>query len=240
MLYKSVKIAEIKANVEKGIIEGYASHFDNKDSHGDIIQKGAFAKTIKEGSGRVKVLWQHNTYEPIGKPLAMSEDTKGLFTSSKISETDVGKKALILARDGVLNEMSIGYDTIKEDFDKKRNANLLKEIKLYEISAVTFASNPLANVTSVKDLEHLIGQYQYSGGNALDIIAKQLFEQFKTLQNEPTQITHKESIEEKKIRKELEAKDLIETQVQEEKELNAILKGMRNQNLLDSIKKLRK
>lgn len=189
--YKAIKIADIKANIDKGIIEGYASHFGNKDSHGDIIQKGAFAKTINENSSRVKVLWQHDMREPIGKPLSMVEDEKGLFTTSKISETEIGKKALILARDGVLNEMSIGFNVIKEEYDKSKNVNIIKEVKLWEYSLVTFASNPMAMVT---DIKHLINDYQYSKGNVLDIIAEKLYEQIKALANndEPSKDTQRE------------------------------------------------
>ena len=179
LAYKSVKIADIKANVDKGIIEGYASHFNNKDSHGDIIQKGAFTKTIKENASRVKVLWQHDMREPIGKPLSMIEDEKGLFTSSKISETEIGKKALILARDGVLNEMSIGF-------------NVIKELKLWEYSLVTFASNPLAKVTDIKEL---LQEYSYSKGNVLDIIIDEVVKRI-----EPSKDTQKGDLDDIEIK----------------------------------------
>lgn len=196
--YKAIKIADIKANVEKGIIEGYASHFGNKDSHGDIIQKGAFSKTINENSSRVKVLWQHDMREPIGKPLSMVEDEKGLFTTSKISETEIGKKALILARDGVLNEISIGYNVVKEDYDKTKNVNIIKEVKLWEYSLVTFASNPMAMIT---DIKHLVNDYSYSKGNVLDIIADKLYEQIKSLasKDEPSNDTQKDLTNEEVI-----------------------------------------
>lgn len=192
LAYKSVKIADIKANVDKGIIEGYASHFNNKDSHGDIIQKGAFTKTIQENASRIKVLWQHDMREPIGKPLSMIEDEKGLFTSSKISETEIGKKALILARDGVLNEMSIGFNVIKEDYDNTKNVNIIKELKLWEYSLVTFASNPLAKVTDIKEL---LQEYSYSKGNVLDIIIDEVVKRI-----EPSKDTQKGDLDDMEIK----------------------------------------
>lgn len=178
MDYKAINTTEIKANVETGIIEGYASWFNNKDSHNDIIMQGAFSKTIRENKKRVKVLWQHDTWEPIGVPLEMSEDLKGLYTKSKISETDIGKKTLILARDGVLSEMSIGYDTIIHEYDNVNKIRYLKELKLWEYSMVTFASNPMARITDVKEL---MKEYQYSKGNVFDIIAIKVAEQLKAL-----------------------------------------------------------
>lgn len=176
--FKDIRVSDIKADMQENIISGYASHFNNKDSHNDIITAGAFKKTINENKNRIKVLWQHNMYEPIGKPTEMYEDEKGLFTVSKISETDVGKKTMILAKDGVLNEMSIGFWPIKEEYDRENNINYIKEIKLLEYSIVTLASNPLAQLTDVK---HLLGEYQYSKGNVMDIVAMELLKSIKAL-----------------------------------------------------------
>ena len=72
--------------------------------------------------------------------------------------SDVGKKAYELMKDGVINELSIGYDTIKEDYDKVKNVRYLKEIRLWEVSAVTFASNELATVNNVKRLDGLLDE----------------------------------------------------------------------------------
>jgi len=190
---KTIKIANIKADMQENIIEGYASFFGNKDSHSDIIVNGAFKKTLKENKDRIKVLWQHDMWEPIGKPLEMKEDKKGLFTVSKISQTDIGKKAMILARDGVLNEMSIGFYPIKEEYDRGNDINYIKEIKLLEYSLVTLASNPLAQLTDVKNL---MSEYQYSKGNVMDIVAMELLKSIKALVNkdepaEATQIVEK-------------------------------------------------
>ena len=155
MEYKSFNLKIENADLQEGMLEGYASVFGNKDSQGDIIERGAFTKTLTESKDRVKVLWQHNIFEPIGRPAEMREDDLGLYIKAKISETDTGKKALTLARDGVVNEMSIGYDVVKDDFDRSRDARVLKEIRLFEVSLVTFAANPMALVTGVKSMEEL-------------------------------------------------------------------------------------
>jgi hypothetical protein len=198
---KTIKVSNIKADEQENIISGYAAHFNNKDSHSDIITQGAFKKTINENRNRIKVLWQHDMREPIGKPQEMYEDEKGLFTVSKISQTEVGKKAMILAREGVLNEMSIGFYPIIEEFDRANNINYIKEIKLLEYSLVTLASNPLAQLTDVK---HLLGEYEHSKGNVMDIVALELLKSIKALcgVNEPSADTqepkksHENSVEE--------------------------------------------
>ena len=152
MQYKSSKF-EIKA-ASDNTIEGYAAFFGNVDSYGDVIEQGAFTKTLKENANRVKVLWQHNTNEPIGKPLAMEQDSTGLYIKAKISMTDVGRKAMELMRDGVIDEMSIGYDVIKDDF--KKGNRMLKELRLWEFSPVTFAANEKAKITSAKNFSDLL------------------------------------------------------------------------------------
>ncbi len=147
--YKSF-FTEIKADLEENMFEGYASYFGNKDSYDDIVEAGAFKKTIKENQKRIKVLWQHDIGEPIGKPMHMEEDSKGLYIKAKIAETDTGKKAMTLLRDGIINEMSIGYSLIKDEWDRNEEARMLKEIKLWEVSLVSFAANDKAQVTGVK------------------------------------------------------------------------------------------
>ena len=47
-------------DTESGVFSGYGAVFSNIDSGGDIIEPGAFTKTIAEGVGRVKILSGHN------------------------------------------------------------------------------------------------------------------------------------------------------------------------------------
>lgn len=139
----------------KGVIEGHAAVFGNKDSYGDIIQPGAFARTLANDRGRVKVLWQHDPTEPIGKPLEMREDDRGLHVTARIAPTRRGQDALVLFDAEIIEELSIGYDAIVEEFDNDKGARLLREIRLWEFSPVTWAANELARITSVKQASDL-------------------------------------------------------------------------------------
>lgn len=170
MDYKSFPAQFEVKNEAEGIIEGYASVFGNKDSWGDIVERGAFTKTLQEGGGRVKVLWQHDWWSPIGKPLHMEEDSKGLFTRSKIAPTSIGKDALALIKEGVINELSIGYDTVKETYDHDSKTRHLLEVKLWEYSLVTWAANDLAVITGAKSLDDLRPLLQRMRG--LDLVLK--------------------------------------------------------------------
>ena len=155
-----LKALEFKAavNVEERTFEGYASTFGNVDQVGDIIMPGAFSKTIQERfpRGDIKILWQH--YEPLGMPLEIREDEKGLYVKGRISKTALGDDALELMRDGVVNRMSIGFTIVKADYDDQTGYRIIREVKLWEFSPVTFPANEQAVITAVKHLSGMLSQ----------------------------------------------------------------------------------
>lgn len=153
-----------KADTSKRIITGYASTFNNMDHGGDIVMPGAFAKTIadKFPRGKIKVLNQHNWNQPIGLPVDMREDSRGLFVSARISETKTGDEVLRLVADKVIDSFSIGFDIVKsEQFEDEEMRAALKlpawwpmtkltELNLWEFSPVTFPMNEQAAIIGVK------------------------------------------------------------------------------------------
>ncbi len=153
--HKTVAFSLEKMDAQEGTFQGYASTFGNLDLVGDVIHPGAFTKTLAERGGKVRLLWQHDTTEPIGKPLELREDAKGLYIKAKVSDTSRGRDALALLRDGAIDSMSIGYDVIPSgvDFSKGSDGKTvrnLRELKLYEVSLVSFPANEQATVLSVK------------------------------------------------------------------------------------------
>ena len=65
--FKNFEIKSYKEDGEDFVIEGYGAVFGNIDSVGDVIEKGAFAKTLMERKDRIAFCLQHNIHEPIGK-----------------------------------------------------------------------------------------------------------------------------------------------------------------------------
>ena len=145
--YKSVK-CNVKVSEEKGIIEAYVSIFGNVDLTGEIIDKGAFADSLK--IKLPKGVWSHNWDQPIAKTLEAREDDKGLYIKGKlILEVQKAAEAYALMKEGVIDEFSIGYQVVEDETDKEGNRHL-KKIRLYEWSPVLVGANPKTELLNVK------------------------------------------------------------------------------------------
>ena len=147
VIYKQGQISDIDENL--GIVKGYGSVFGNKDSDNDIIEKGAYRRTIKNNGSRVKYLYQHDITKPIGKMKELYEDEKGLVFVAEVPKTTFGNEVLELMKYGVIDENSVGIMPVKKDYDED-GIRVIKEAKLYEISAVTIAANDEAKILEVK------------------------------------------------------------------------------------------
>ncbi len=135
---------------EQGIFEGYASVFGNQDYHGDVVEKGAFIKSLNDRQ-QLPILWQHNPANPVGITVAINEDDYGLRVKGKlVLDSPRGKEAYALLRAGAICGLSIGYDAVRHSYDTGRNARRLQEIKLWELSLVTFPANPAARIDGIK------------------------------------------------------------------------------------------
>jgi len=159
-IYKAAPIGDqvIDYDEKNGIVKGYGSYFDNKDSDMDIIRKGAYQKTIKENGERVKYLYQHDMMQPIGKMKELYEDDKGLVFVAEIPKTQLGNDVMELMKAGVITENSVGIMPIVKE--NKGDYRELREVKLYEISAVTLAANDQAKILDVKGLKNIDQVYK--------------------------------------------------------------------------------
>lgn len=160
-----------------GTFSGYAAGIHNIDSVGDMILPGAFdddlPRFLKEGA----ICWNHDWRTPIGSPTSAKEDDYGLFVEGTVVSTTAGSDIMKLLRTKVVKKMSIGYRVQDYEWMDRAglvsylNANcrskagailqqhdemgltelfLIKKLKLYEFSPVTFPANNNANITSAK------------------------------------------------------------------------------------------
>lgn len=142
---------ELKSLDEAGMFEGLLSVYNVVDAHNDVVEHGAYVKTLQESGGSVPLLWQHDPTRPIGT-LLMKDGPEGLYVSGRLAlHDDVpdAKMAYALLKRGVVRGLSIGYKAIKK-VTGDNGIRRLKEIKLFEGSLVTIPANRFAVVTDVK------------------------------------------------------------------------------------------
>lgn len=140
------------ATDEAGTFSGYASVWNEPDSFGDTIKRGAFARTIRErkGTGGPAMFWNHNPDQPIGVWTETVEDERGLKVSGRlVTETTRGAEALALLKAGAVNGLSIGFRARKSERGPN-GGRVLTDIELVEISLVTLPAATKARVTSIR------------------------------------------------------------------------------------------
>lgn len=156
--YKANSAALVKdVDSKKGIIKAYFAIFGNIDSDNDIIEPGAFAKSIRErgpdGSNRIKHFKWHSTMHVPGKITSLGEDEKGGWFVSQLSKSTLGKDTLIEYDEGIITEHSHGFEIIQEEKDEA-GVNHIKESRLWEASTLTaWGANHLTSTEFVKEIK---------------------------------------------------------------------------------------
>ncbi|RUU29753.1 HK97 family phage prohead protease [Mesorhizobium sp. M6A.T.Ce.TU.016.01.1.1] len=156
------------SDASPGSFEGYGAVFGNIDSHGDIIEPGAFAKSLldrqREGRGLPPMYKMHggkifpgNRHEPVGVWDAMSEDAAGLHVKGRLIglDTDQGKWNYAQLKEGGLKGLSIGfsvpaYGARSGSGKAGEPKRFLKALNLKEVSLVDDPSNALSQVYRMK------------------------------------------------------------------------------------------
>ncbi len=166
-----VKFFDDQPEVAVGTFEGHGAVFGNVDSVGDMIEPGAFAKSLYacKACGKYPPMRKMHglggkMLDPIGVWDHMEEDSKGLFVKGRLVglDTEQGKWNYAQLREGALKGLSIGYRVPPNGSRRGSGkggepARYLKQIDLKEVSLVDTPANALATVTAMKSL------YSYPG-----------------------------------------------------------------------------
>tara|TARA_B100001123_G_scaffold390798_1_gene468685 strand:+ start:761 stop:1330 length:570 start_codon:yes stop_codon:yes gene_type:complete len=161
---------EIKSTDALGRFAGYASVFHVVDSQKDVVLPGAFLQTISGRAREVKLLWQHDTTQPVGMITRLFEDKRGLYMEGALfMEVARAREALALMRQGVVSGLSIGYSPKRFFRDAKSGHRMLSQVDLWEVSLVTFPSNHESRISVIKSdvaaqqlaqLDHAVKRWQ--------------------------------------------------------------------------------
>jgi HK97 family phage prohead protease len=133
------------------------SRMNNVDLDNDIIVPEAFTKTLMErGPAGKNLVWSLVDHKAdmnnvIGKPESLYVDGDALIAITPIVGTEKGTDMLKMYEAGLINQHSIGFSTMKSDWQNdSKQVRVIKEVKLYEGSAVLWGANPETPTISVK------------------------------------------------------------------------------------------
>ncbi len=148
-------LAQPLARIEPdGAFEGYASLFRIADLGKDVVEPGAFRDSLaRRGASGIRMLWQHDPTQPIGRWLELREDSRGLYVRGRLSLAVARARELhALMRDGAVDGLSIGFRSQRARSEPRSGLRRLEKVDLWEISLVTFPMLPQARVSAVKAL----------------------------------------------------------------------------------------
>jgi HK97 family phage prohead protease len=135
---------ELRAEEDGNTLVGYAAVFDSPSEpmpYTEFVRRGAFAKTLTDGAD-VRLLIDHEGV-PLARTksgtLALEEDERGLRVEAELDPANPDAMRVLSAmRRGDLSQMSFAFKTIKDAYNEDRSVRELKEVKLFDVSIVTF------------------------------------------------------------------------------------------------------
>ena len=178
------EINKAESNLVKGEFTGVAAAFGNEDFGGDVIAQGAFTKQLLEFAqtdSMPGMFFNHKTLDlQVGEWIDLKQTNAGLIGKGIlwVEDNPLGRKPsqeAEMIRNSFLSKgpkgLSIGGSIDRTDPDSvqfkevgpksaKRIIRILKELRLREISPVSFPMNDKARIKMVKSEDITIRQVE--------------------------------------------------------------------------------
>lgn len=162
--FPGVMNIKVEDSTGEEIATGYLNAFGNKDSHKDIVHKGAFAKSIAERGPesntprKIAFLYAHKMDVPVGRFTKLVEMDAGLYYEGKLDAIPFVEHTIKpQMKSGTLNNHSIGYNYVWEKgmYDEDKDEYHWKELETFEGSVLTMGSNEMTPFLGFKDFQSL-------------------------------------------------------------------------------------
>lgn len=136
--------------LDEGVFEGYASLFDVPDLGRDVVAPGAFAESLaRRGAAGIRMLWQHDPAQPIGRWLSLAEDARGLRVRGRLNlSVRRAREIAAMLAEGDIDGLSIGFRTVEARSERGTRLRRLIKVDLWEVSVVTFPLLPGARLAT--------------------------------------------------------------------------------------------
>lgn len=147
---------EVRESEDTGapVLRGYVARFNSlsEDLGGFVekIQRGAFAKTV--GEADIRFLLNHDPNIVLGRnragTLEVRERSAGLWIENQMPDTQQARDIMVSVKRGDITQGSFGFRTVKDKWDEAAEpmVRTLQEVKLFDVSLVTFPAYPETSV----------------------------------------------------------------------------------------------
>lgn len=162
-----VKSCPVKVKTDgmaDGDFLGYASVFGVKDTCGDVVQKGAFGKTLADWASKgqpIPLLWGHNTADPdmnLGEIVTAEEDSHGLKVHGRLDMSNPkAAQTYKLLKSGRVGQMSFAYRVtdgayVMPESKDGESFYSINSVDLFEVSIVPIGANQDTEILAVKSV----------------------------------------------------------------------------------------
>jgi HK97 family phage prohead protease len=184
---RSFAVTELRVDASqdgKGkTLYGYASVFDilseNLGGFKEKVAKGTFNRAVKEDD--VRALFNHDPNFVLGRnqsgTLRLWEDIHGLRFENDMPDTQAARDLAESIRRGDVNQMSFAFRTLKDEWNYLEDpaeivamgTNLIRtlmEVKLFDVSVVTYPAYPQTTADVRGEAERLIEQRKAGAAEA--------------------------------------------------------------------------
>jgi len=161
---------EMRIDDDGGIV-GYAAVFNEWSQplgfFKERIRPGAFKKTLEDSD--VRALFNHDPNYVLGRNTAgsldLKEDKQGLRFSINPPATQWANDLQVSVKRGDIDQASFGFEAIKDDWDHKSEPmeRELIEVRLFDVSVVTYPAYTQTKVTARSLANMFIAQVQQTG-----------------------------------------------------------------------------
>lgn len=191
MEYRTFGLDEIRTVADSNMLVGHAAVFNTPTDIGGMfserIAPGAFTKTIKDKAD-VRALFNHEPDNILARTasgtLKLSEDKAGLAVEISMPDTTLGRDLMTSIKRGDISQMSFAFQAVKEewdDTDESHPMRTLTEVRLFDVSPVTYPAYPTTDV-SAKSAANILAEHRAAATPPIKA-------------NEPPQEGHSEPIE---------------------------------------------
>lgn len=119
---------------------------------GEIVMRGAFAKSVRQQADKVFLFRGHDHAHPVGKAISFDDRADGLYGTFRVRSSTLGDEVLDDVREGYLPAMSVGFKPMQTRRGRNGETQVV-EAQLKEVSLLPLGAYEGAKVLALRQAE---------------------------------------------------------------------------------------